>query len=68
MTPDHSPTDRTVSGTQPPVEAGGAGTYLYEPAGIQERSGSIPTWLKLVALGLILWGLYYMIRYWSSYY
>ena len=44
-----------------------SGIYLYEPAGIRERSGYIPTWLKLVALGLILWGLYYTIRYWSSY-
>ncbi|MEB2337480.1 MAG: hypothetical protein OZ918_02545 [Nitrospirales bacterium] len=43
------------------------GTYVYEPAGIRERSGSIPTWLKLVSLGLIAWGIYYTIRFWSSY-
>ena len=49
------------------VESGEAGTYLYEPSGIRERSGYIPIWLKLVSFGLILWGLYYAIRYWSSY-
>ncbi|WP_447598304.1 hypothetical protein [Nitrospira sp. Nam80] len=41
--------------------------YRYEPSGIRERSGHIPTWLKLVIFALIVWGLYYGIRYWSSY-
>lgn len=67
MTPDQSPSDRTVSGTQQPSEAGEEGIYLYEPAGIRERPGSIPNWLKLVSLSLILWGIQYAIRYWSSY-
>ena len=41
--------------------------YVYEPAGIRERSGYIPMWLKAVAVGLIVWGIFYAIRYWSSY-
>lgn len=41
--------------------------YVYEPAGIRERSGHIPMWLKMVAVGLIAWGIYYAIRFWSSY-
>jgi len=39
-------------------------TYLYEAAGIRERHGTIPLWLALVAIGLLAWGVYYMIRYW----
>ncbi|WP_447979996.1 cbb3-type cytochrome c oxidase N-terminal domain-containing protein [Candidatus Nitrospira bockiana] len=46
--------------------AGPPEMYVYEPAGIREYSGSVPMWLKLVALGLIVWGIYYTIRYWSG--
>lgn len=67
MSKDSMPQDRAMA-PQPPTEARGEpGTYVHEPAGIRERTGSIPTWLTAVAVGLILWGLYYMIRYWSSY-
>jgi hypothetical protein len=66
MTPNDSLRDRAVSATQPSAEAGEAGTYLYEPAGIRERSGHIPLWLKVVAVSLILWGIYYAILHWSS--
>lgn len=41
-------------------------TYRYEHAGIQERHGGIPIWLALVVLGLIVWSIYYTIRYWST--
>ena len=67
MTGDKTAQDRIESGKQPPVEAGEPDIYVHEPAGIRERSGFIPVWLKLVALGLIAWGIYYTIRYWSSY-
>jgi len=58
-----------VDPTRPvrPETTGEPAIYRYEPSGIRERSGHIPTWLKLVSLGLIVWGIYYMIRYWSSY-
>jgi hypothetical protein len=46
--------------------AGEPAIYRYEPSGIMERSGHIPLWLKLVALGLILWGMYYAMQYWNS--
>src|SRR5713226_793917 len=39
--------------------------YLYEQSGIRERHGAVPLWLKLVVTGLLLWGVYYMIQYWS---
>lgn len=40
--------------------------YLYRHAGIEERDGRIPVWLKLVVVGLLLWSAYYTIRYWSA--
>ena len=52
---------------QPPETGDEPAIYQYEPAGIWERSGNIPVWLKLVALGLIVWGVYYAMRYWNSY-
>lgn len=40
--------------------------YLYRHAGIEERHGSIPLWLTLVVVGLLIWSVYYTIRFWSS--
>src|SRR5437879_1952646 len=40
--------------------------YSYQHAGIQERHGAVPLWLKLVVAGLLIWGAYYMIQYWST--
>ena len=40
--------------------------YLFRHAGIEERKGYIPVWLILVAVSLILWSVYYTIRYWSE--
>jgi hypothetical protein len=66
MRNESRPQDQTIT-PKPPAEAGDEpGVYVHEPAGIRERSGSVPAWLKLIALGLILWGLYYTIRFWSS--
>jgi hypothetical protein len=47
------------------TEKGHDEIYLYTEAGIQERHGAIPLWLKLVVLGLLLWGAYYMVQFWS---
>lgn len=40
--------------------------YLYSHSGIQEKHGTIPSWLKLVVFGLLAWSVYYTIRYWSG--
>ncbi len=40
--------------------------YHYQDSGIQERHGAIPLWLKLVSIGLLVWSIYYTIRYWSG--
>lgn len=39
--------------------------YHYAYSGIREQHGFVPLWLKLVTLGLIIWGVYYLIRYWE---
>jgi N-terminal domain of cytochrome oxidase-cbb3, FixP len=40
--------------------------YRYKDSGIEERHGKIPLWLVFVAVGLIVWGIYYTVRYWNS--
>jgi len=39
--------------------------YLYQQAGIRERHGAIPLWLKLVVASLLVWSVYYLIQFWS---
>ncbi len=67
MNDPSTPKDRLIVPEPMPKTGDEPGVYVHEPAGIRERSGSVPAWLKLVALGLILWGIYYTIRFWSSY-
>jgi hypothetical protein len=40
--------------------------YLYKQSGISERHGAVPLWLKLVVTGLLIWGVNYLIQYWST--
>ena len=39
--------------------------YIYQDAGLTERHGYVPYWLKLVTVGLVIWGAYYLWAYWS---
>jgi len=39
--------------------------FLYQDAELMERHGYVPYWLKLVTVGLVIWGLYYLFAYWS---
>lgn len=67
MNKDQAQENQRIS-AEPPKETGEEPkTYVYEPSGIREHTGHIPTWLKLVAVGLMAWGIYYAIRYWSAY-
>lgn len=52
-------------GNEKEAEASHQDVYLYKASGIEERHGTIPLWLQLVAYGLIVWGIYYTIHYWS---
>lgn len=57
--------------TKKPQESGGADPhspdteYTYQTAGLRERSGTIPLWLWVVYIGLIVWGVYYTWTYWT---
>ena len=39
--------------------------FLYKDSGIHENRGYIPFWLILVAIALLIWGIYYTIQYWE---
>ncbi len=39
--------------------------YYYENSGIEERHGRVPPWLWVVTVALLLWGIYYLVAYWS---
>jgi hypothetical protein len=39
--------------------------YVYHDAGLVERHGYVPYWLKLVAVVLIIWSVYYLLAYWT---
>jgi hypothetical protein len=38
----------------------------YETSGIEERHGSVPLWLIGVIVVLVIWMVYYLIRYWTA--
>jgi hypothetical protein len=38
----------------------------YESAGIEERHGKIPKWLAVVYGGLLIWMVYYLVRFWTD--
>ena len=38
----------------------------YEPSGIEERHGKIPTWLWVVYAVLLVWMVWYAVVYWSD--
>jgi hypothetical protein len=39
--------------------------YVYKDSGIEERHGRVPPWLWVVTAALVLWGVYYLVAYWS---
>ncbi len=63
MVKDPTPVQSTMPAPPSDNRAGEPAIYRYEPSGIGERSGHVPLWLKLVTFGLILWGVYYAMRY-----
>jgi hypothetical protein len=48
-----------------PSKASVGEVYLYSDSGIAERKGNVPLWLWLVAVGLSIWGIYYLLMYWN---
>ena len=49
-----------------PLQEQGHSVYIYESAGIAERGGSVPIWLWIVAVTLLIWGAYYLETYWNA--
>ena len=64
----NEPVDSRSSQQTPetPNRAGNEQPYLYRHAGIEERDGRIPLWLWFVAVGLVVWSVYYTIVYWTQ--
>ncbi len=40
--------------------------YTYVTAGISEHQGAVPLWLWIVVVSLLVWGLYYLVQYWTA--
>ena len=38
---------------------------LYGSSDIQERHVEVPWWLQIVVIGLTVWGIYYILRFWN---
>jgi hypothetical protein len=38
----------------------------YETSGIEERHGRIPKWLAVVYVALLIWMVYYLVRFWTD--
>lgn len=38
----------------------------YESSGIDERHGSVPKWLTAVYIVLLIWMVYYLVRFWTD--
>ncbi len=38
----------------------------YEFSGIDERHGRIPRWLGFVYVVLLIWMVYYLVRFWTD--
>jgi hypothetical protein len=47
-------------------EQGKDDVYRYKQAGISERGGYVPFWLIVVVISLLVWSVYYTVRYWSG--
>lgn len=38
----------------------------YEFSGIDERHGKVPIWLRLVYGVMLVWMVYYLVRFWTE--
>ncbi len=60
-------TDTKDAGAEPATgQSARQVVYSYESAGISEHEGNVPLWLWGVVGALLIWGVYYLIAYWSE--
>jgi hypothetical protein len=38
---------------------------IYKDSGIRERHGYVPLWLWGVVIALVIWAVYYTVKYWN---
>lgn len=59
--------NRTVptAGSKTEGAHGADAEYTYQTAGLRERHGTVPVWLILVCMGLLIWSGYYLWTYWT---
>lgn len=38
---------------------------IYKDSGIREKHGYVPLWLWGVVIALVIWAVYYTVKYWS---
>ncbi|MBI3582172.1 MAG: hypothetical protein HY098_08910 [Nitrospinae bacterium] len=38
---------------------------FYKDSGIREKHGYVPLWLWGVVIALVIWAVYYTVKYWS---
>lgn len=38
--------------------------FIYKDSGIQEKHGYVPAWLWVVAVVMVVWAVYYTMKYW----
>ncbi len=54
--------NKAVLGSDPYAD----GPYEYRDSQLREHHGHIPLWLWAVTIVLIVWGIYYLLTYWSA--
>ncbi len=63
MTSEQDPKQSAAPGQ--PESGHDQSVFLYKDSGIQERTGPLPLWLVAVAVILLIWGVYYLVAFWS---
>jgi hypothetical protein len=65
MAPDDGRKDPEVE-SMPDADPYASGAYEYRDSQLREHHGHVPSWLWIVTLGLIVWGVYYVVVYWNA--
>ena len=65
--PDQKPSESSAPDIPKAVETPAHLEEDYQyVSGIVEHVGHVPIWLQVVYYALIVWGVYYIVRYWAG--